>query len=78
MLVKTTFCLFQRIRDRLYLTPPSLDEHSRSTSAYLGALGFMKPQEKICAPLHTTEECPRMAHKAKGSQFGGGPHGQCT
>ena len=41
------FCLFQRIRDRLYLTPPSLDEHTGSSSAYLGALGFMKPQEKI-------------------------------
>ena len=47
MPVKTTFCLFQRIRDRLYLTPPSLDEHTGSSSAYLGALGFTKPQEKI-------------------------------
>ena len=47
MPVKTTFYLFQRIWDRLYLTPPSLDEHTSSTSAYLGALGFTKPQEKI-------------------------------
>ena len=47
MPVKTTFCLFQRIRDRLYLTLPSLDEHTGSSSAYLGALGFTKPQEKI-------------------------------
>ena len=47
MPVKTTFCLFQRVWDRLYLTPPSLDEHTSSTSAYLGALGFTKPQEKI-------------------------------
>ena len=47
MPVKTTFCLFQRVRDRLYLTLPSLDEHTSSTSAYLGALGFMKRQEKI-------------------------------
>ena len=47
MLVKTMFYLFQRIRNRLYLTPPSLDEHTSSTSAYLGALGFTKPQEKI-------------------------------
>ena len=44
MPVKNTFYLFQRVQDRLYLTPPSLDEH---TSAYLGALGFTKPQEKI-------------------------------
>ena len=41
------FCLFQCVWDRLYLTPPSLDEHTSSTSAYLGALGFTKPQEKI-------------------------------
>ena len=41
------FCLFQCIQDRLYLTPPSLDEHTGSSSAYLGALGFTKPQEKI-------------------------------
>ena len=41
------FYLFQHIRDRLYLTLPSLDEHTSSTSAYLGALGFTKPQEKI-------------------------------
>ena len=47
MPVKTTFCLFQHIWDRLYLTPPSLDEHIGSSSAYLGALGFTKPQEKI-------------------------------
>ena len=47
MPVKTTFCLFQHVQDRLYLTPPSLDEHTSSTSAYLGALGFTKPQEKI-------------------------------
>ena len=47
MPVKTTFYLFQHVWDRLYLTPPSLDEHTSSTSAYLGALGFTKPQEKI-------------------------------
>ena len=47
MPVKTTFYLFQRVWDRLYLTPPSLDEHTSSTSAYLGALAFTKPQEKI-------------------------------
>ena len=41
------FCLFQQVWDRLYLTPPSLDEHTGSSSAYLGALGFMKPLEKI-------------------------------
>ena len=47
MPVKTTFCLFQRVQDRLYLTLPSLDKHTGSSSAYLGVLGFTKPQEKI-------------------------------
>ena len=47
MPVKTTFYLFQRVQDRLYLTPSSLDEHTSSTSGCLGALGFTKPQEKI-------------------------------
>ena len=45
------FCLFQRARDRLYLTPPSLEEHTSSSSVYLGALGFMKPLKRIV--LHT-------------------------
>ena len=31
----------------LYLAPPALDEQTSSTSAYLGALGFTKPLEKI-------------------------------
>ena len=53
------FCLFQRAQDRLYLTPPSLEEHTSSSSAYLGALGFMKPLERIvlCAiPLKSLIE----------------------
>ena len=35
----------------LYLAPSAVDEQTSSTSAYLGALGFMKPLEKIV--LHT-------------------------
>ena len=38
---------FQRVRDQLYLTPPTLEEHTSSTGAYLGALGFTKPLEKL-------------------------------
>ena len=38
---------FQRVRDQLYLTPPSLEEHTSSTGAYLGALGFTQPLEKL-------------------------------
>ena len=45
--LKPRFCLFQRVRDRLYLTPPSLEEHTSSSSAYLGALGFTKPLDRI-------------------------------
>ena len=63
MPVKTTSCLFQHVRDRLYLTPPSLDEHTSSTSAYLGALGFTKPQEKIV--LRTISDTYRWWHEAK-------------
>ena len=38
---------FQRVQDQLYLTPPSLEEHTSSTGAYLGALGFTQPLEKL-------------------------------
>ena len=41
------FYLFQRAWDRLYLTLPSLEEHTSSSAVYLGALGFMKPLERI-------------------------------
>ena len=53
------FHLFQRVRDQLYLTPPSLEEHTSLSAAYLGALGFTKPLEKLvlCAvPLKSLLE----------------------
>ena len=53
------FYLFQRVRDRLYLTPSPLDEHTSSTSAYLGALGFMKPLEKIVLRAIPLKEATR-------------------
>ena len=49
--LKPCFCLFQQVQDWLYLTPPSLEEHTGSLSMYLRALGFMKPVDKIV--LHT-------------------------
>ena len=49
--LKPHFCLFQRVWDWLYLTLPSLEEHTASSSAYLRALGFTKPLDKIV--LHT-------------------------
>ena len=45
--LKPRFYLFQRVRDQLYLTLPSLEEHTSSSAAYLGALGFTKPLEKL-------------------------------
>ena len=45
--LKPCFYLFQRVWDQLYLTPPTLEEHTSSTGAYSGALGFTKPLEKL-------------------------------
>ena len=45
--LKPCFCLFQRVRDRLYLQPPTMLEESSSTKAYFGALSFTKPLEKL-------------------------------
>ena len=45
--LKPCFCLFQRVRDRLYLQPPAMLEESSSTRAYFGALSFTKPLEKL-------------------------------
>ena len=48
---KPRFYLFQRVRDQLYLTPPTVLEHTGLTGSYLGALGFTKPLEQLM--LHT-------------------------
>ena len=45
--LKPCFYLFQRVQDQLYLTPPTLDEHTSLTGVYFGALGFTKPLEKL-------------------------------
>ena len=45
--LKPHFCLFQQVQNRLYLTPPSLEEHTSSSLAYLGALGFTQPLDRI-------------------------------
>ena len=41
------FLLFQRVRDQLYLTPPTVTEHTSWTGVYLGTLGFTKPLEQL-------------------------------
>ena len=45
--LKPCFNLFQRVWDLLYLTPPTLEEHTSLTGTYFGALGFTKPWEKL-------------------------------
>ena len=45
--LKPHFYLFQRVRDQLYLTLPTLEEHTSSMGAYFGVLGFTKPLEKL-------------------------------
>ena len=72
------FYLFQRVWDMLYLTLSSLDEHTSSTSAYLGTLGFTKPLEKIvlhAVPLKSLLEWltkPRGPHLVEAT-MGGAP-----
>ena len=41
------FFLFQRVQDQLYLTPPTVMEHTSQTGAYLGILGFTKSLEHL-------------------------------
>ena len=45
--LKPCFCLFQRVRDQLYLQPPTMLEESSSMKAYFSALSFTKPLEKL-------------------------------
>ena len=45
--LKPHFYLFQRVQDQLYLTLPTLVEHTTSTGVYFGALGFTKQLEKL-------------------------------
>ena len=45
--LKPCFYLFQGVWDQLYLTLPTLEEHTSSTGVYFGVLGFTKPLEKL-------------------------------
>ena len=45
--LKPRFYLFQRVQDQLYLTPPTLEEHTSLTGVYFGVLGFTKPLDKL-------------------------------
>ena len=45
--LKPRFSLFQRVRDQLYLTPPTVLDYTGMTGAYFGTLGFTKPLEQL-------------------------------
>ena len=45
------FLSFQGVQDLLYLSPPTIKEHTDSLTAYFSALGFTKLVEKLV--LHT-------------------------
>ena len=45
--LKPHFYLFQRVWDQLYLTLPTLEEHTSLTGVYFGVLGFTKPLENL-------------------------------
>ena len=45
--LKPHFYLFQRVWGQLYLTLPTLEEHTSLMGTYFGALGFTKPLEKL-------------------------------
>ena len=45
--LKPCYYSFQRVWDQLYLTSPTLEEHTSLTGAYFGVLGFTKPLEKL-------------------------------
>ena len=44
----------------------------------LGSTRLHEASGEDFAPLYTTEERPRVAREAKGSQFGGGHHVRCA
>ena len=58
--------------------PTFLGQPHRFLISLLGSTRLHEASGENCAPLSTTEECLRVAREAKGSQFGGGHHVQCT
>ena len=60
--VKTTISsFFQQVWDQLYLTPPSVTEHTGLKVSYLGALGFTEPLEQLAlctVPLQSLLDWP--------------------
>ena len=67
--LKPRFHLFQRVWNQLYLTPPTLEEHTSSTGAYLGALGFTQPLEKLVLHAMPLQSLLDWLSQPKGPNF---------
>ena len=73
--LKPCFCLFQRVRDQLYLQPPTMLEESSSTNAYFSALSFTKPLEKLVLRKVSLSILFDWLSKPKGSHLVEAPSG---
>ena len=67
--LKPYFCLFQGVRDQLYLQPPTMLEESSSTKAYFGSLSFTKPLEKLVPRTVSLSILLDWLSKPKGPHF---------
>ena len=67
--LKPYFCLFQRVRDQLYLQPPTMVEESSSTKVYFGTLTFTKPLEKLVLQTVSLHILLDWLSKPKGPQL---------
>ena len=61
--------LFQRVWDQLYLTPPTVTEHTIQTGAYLDTLGFTKPLEQLMLCTMPLQSLLDWLFKSKGPTF---------
>ena len=61
--------MFQRVWDQLYLTPPSVTEHTSLTGAYFGTLGFTKPLKQLVLHTMSLQSLLDWLSKPKGPNF---------
>ena len=73
--LKPCFCLFQRVRDQLYLQPPTMLEESSFMKAYFGALSFTKPLEKLTLRMMSLSILLDWLSKPKGPHLVEAPSG---
>ena len=73
--LKPCFCLFQRVRDQLYLQPPTMLEESSFTKVYFGTLSFTKPLEKLVLRTVSLSNLLDWLSKPKGPHLVEAPSG---